>query len=105
MVRLFFTPLWVPGGTRTWAGSLPRKRDARLRVRNPPAGLQRVTLLRPAGDPEGSGKRRNRHPTLRTQMAMEIEASRVGRKSTRALTLPHPWGNFRYGTCVRSRTL
>jgi hypothetical protein len=33
------------------------------------------------------------------------EALRAGRKSTHALTFPHPWGKFRNGTCVPSRAL
>jgi hypothetical protein len=41
----------------------------------------------------------------RAAMVMDINAPRAGRKSTRALTFPHPWGNFRNGICVPSQTL
>ena len=41
----------------------------------------------------------------RLRLKTEIDVSRTERKSMRALTFPHPWGNFRYGTCVPSRTL
>ncbi len=38
---------------------------------------------------EGSGQPGGRHPTLRTKVAREIEASRAERKSRRALTFAH----------------
>ncbi len=42
---------------------------------------------------------------LCNRMVMEVKATEAGRKSTRALTFRHPWGNFRYGTRVPPRAL